>query len=134
MEIITYQQASEILGCKYRTISMAIMTGRLTKCLTPRGPRVIRQQVELFINKHEISERFLSLKEQEQWKKYKEIAEKGEIPITQNRIESILERAVTQLEKHDKANQVAVSCIAAIIKVLKENNLPLPQEIADLYP
>src|SRR6266571_1083138 len=80
MEKITYKQAAELLGCEYMTIRYAVMENRLTRCVSKnRDALLLKDQVQLFVDKPRISIKYLALEEKTLFEEYKKIAESPEL-------------------------------------------------------
>lgn len=72
MTPITIKEASEMLDMHYQTVNNASRKDTLTRMpTTGQEQHLIKEQVELFVGKKQISLRILSREERVLWEKYK---------------------------------------------------------------
>lgn len=141
METITYKQAADLLQCSYQTIRIAVIEDRLTQFRTKKGPRLLKKQVELFIGKHAISDRFLNLQELAEWKECQKAAQ-NTLPLeNRSEIESMLSSIETRqimmeekLVSLDKVNDIMEECISAIRELMYKTDNRLPKELEKEHP
>lgn len=143
MEMLTYKQAAELIGSSYQTIRLAVTDERLTQVSTKKGPRLIREQVELFSGKPAISDRVLSLEEKEKWNTYKDQAEKYsllESTVSQKLVDILtrLEARQTFSEERlatmEKISNVMDECMRLIKSLSIETGTNLPSEMNRAFP
>lgn len=138
MKMLTYKQASELLECSYQAISVAVLEKRLTPIATEKGPRLIEDQVRLFIGKRGISDRYLNLEERDTWERCKEEAIEYDTSTTNNKpISEMLQSIdrslsfVSSLEGiHEKINR----CIKLQKIILDKIGVEIPEELNGPFP
>lgn len=143
MEMLTYKQAAELLECSYQTVRLAVTDERLTQVSTKKGPRLIREQVELFKGKNGISDRVLSLEEKGKWNEYRDHAEKYtllESTVSQKlvdiltRLEARESFSENKLAAMEKISNVMDECMRLIKSLSIETNINVPSEMSNSFP
>ena len=143
METLTYKQAAELLGVGYQTVRLAVTDERLTQVNTKKGPRLIREQVELFKGKNSISIRVLSLEEKNRWEELREYAEK--YTLLENSVSQKLMDILTRIETRqslsdeklatmEKISNVMDECLKLIRSLASDTHTSLPSSVNTSFP